>query len=76
VTHRPRAGGSSSDPAETCGIAGYADCLARLIEILRLWPAHIAGHSFGGALGIALQRHHRPLTTSIVLASAHAGWLR
>jgi pimeloyl-ACP methyl ester carboxylesterase len=69
----PGAGGSS-DPPETIGIDGYADCLARFIEVLQLGPAHIVGLSFGGALGIALQRHHRSLTTSLVLASAYAGW--
>jgi pimeloyl-ACP methyl ester carboxylesterase len=69
----PGAGGSS-DPPETFGIDGYADCLARFIEVLQLGPAHIVGLSFGGALGIALQRHHRSLTTSLVLASAYAGW--
>jgi pimeloyl-ACP methyl ester carboxylesterase len=31
----PGAGGSP-DPPETFGIAGYADCLARFIEVLRL----------------------------------------
>jgi pimeloyl-ACP methyl ester carboxylesterase len=61
-------------PPETFGINGYADCLARFIDVLELGPAHIIGLSFGGALGIALQRHHRSLTTSLVLASAYAGW--
>jgi pimeloyl-ACP methyl ester carboxylesterase len=69
----PGAGGSS-DPPETFGIDGYADCLARFIEVLQLGPAHVVGLSFGGALAIALQRRHRSLTTSLVLASAYAGW--
>jgi pimeloyl-ACP methyl ester carboxylesterase len=69
----PGAGGSS-DPPETFGIDGYAACLAGFMDVLQLGPAHIIGLSFGGALGIALQRHHRSLTRSLVLASAYAGW--
>jgi pimeloyl-ACP methyl ester carboxylesterase len=44
------------------------------MEALQLGPAHVVGLSFGGALAIALQRRHRSLTTSLVLASAYAGW--
>lgn len=66
--------GRSSDPPETFGIDGYANCLARFIDLLGLEAVHIIGLSFGGALGIAFQRHHRSLTRSLVLASGYAGW--
>jgi pimeloyl-ACP methyl ester carboxylesterase len=66
--------GSSSDPPESFGIDGYADCLAQFIDILGLGPAHVVGLSFGGALALALQRRHRMITKTLVLASAYAGW--
>jgi pimeloyl-ACP methyl ester carboxylesterase len=69
----PGAGGSA-DPPEDFGIDGYAACLARFIETLGLGPVHVVGLSFGGALAIALQREHRSLCRSLVLASAYAGW--
>lgn len=69
----PGAGGSS-DPPEAFGIDGYADCLARFIETVSLAPTHVVGLSFGGTLAIALQRRHAHLTSSLVLASAYAGW--
>jgi pimeloyl-ACP methyl ester carboxylesterase len=62
--------GASSDPPESLGIDGYAACLARFIEALRLGPVHVVGLSFGGALAIAFQRRHRSLARSLVLASA------
>jgi pimeloyl-ACP methyl ester carboxylesterase len=66
--------GASSDPPERFGIEGYAECLARFIEQLAVGPTHIVGLSFGGALALALQRRHGSLTSSLVLASAYAGW--
>ncbi len=66
--------GESSDPPEDFGIDGYAECLAGFIEALALGRAHVVGLSFGGALALALQRRHRALTETLVLASAYAGW--
>src|SRR5688572_4764980 len=66
--------GASSDPPETFGVDGYAECLAGFLDALGLGPAHIVGLSFGGALALAFQRRHRALTKSLVLASAYAGW--
>jgi pimeloyl-ACP methyl ester carboxylesterase len=43
----PGAGGSS-DPPESFGLAGYADCLARFIGRLGLEHPHVVGLSFGG----------------------------
>jgi pimeloyl-ACP methyl ester carboxylesterase len=45
--------GRSSDPPEVVGIAGYADCLAGFIARLGLGRPHVAGLSFGGALGLS-----------------------
>lgn len=66
--------GSSSDPPESFGMAGYADCLASFLERLGLGQAHIAGVSFGGALALELYRRHPRIPMSLVLASAYAGW--
>ena len=66
--------GRSSDPPESFGMAGYAACLAGFVERLGLgWP-HVAGLSFGGALALALCRRHAALPSTLVLASAYAGW--
>jgi pimeloyl-ACP methyl ester carboxylesterase len=64
--------GRSGDPPESFGMAGYADCLAGLVERLGLGRPHLAGLSFGGAL--ALHRRHPAVPRTLVLASAYAGW--
>lgn len=69
----PGAGGSS-DPPETFGMAGYADCLAGFIRRLDLDRPAVAGLSFGGALAIALADRHPDVPAKLVLASAYAGW--
>jgi pimeloyl-ACP methyl ester carboxylesterase len=69
----PGAGGSS-DPPESFGMAGYADCLAGFVDRLRLETPHIAGLSFGGALALALYRRHLAIPMTLILASAYAGW--
>ena len=69
----PGAGGSS-DPPESFGMAGYADCLAGLIAALGIERAHVAGLSFGGALALELARRHAAIPMSLVLVSAYAGW--
>jgi pimeloyl-ACP methyl ester carboxylesterase len=69
----PGAGGSS-DPPESFGMAGYADCLARFVDALGLGQPHVAGLSFGGALALEFCRRHPALPMTLVLASAYAGW--
>ncbi len=66
--------GRSSDPPESFGMAGYADCLARFVAELGLERPHVVGLSFGGALALALCRRHPDIARSLVLASAYAGW--
>jgi pimeloyl-ACP methyl ester carboxylesterase len=66
--------GRSSDPPESLGMAGYADCLARFVEVLGLENPHVAGLSFGGALALAFYRRHPAVARSLILASAYAGW--
>jgi pimeloyl-ACP methyl ester carboxylesterase len=69
----PGAGGSS-DPPESIGMAGYADCLAGFVERLRLDKPHVAGLSFGGALALEFYRRHSAIPMTLILASAYAGW--
>jgi pimeloyl-ACP methyl ester carboxylesterase len=66
--------GGSSDPPESFGITGYADCLAGFVAEFGLQRPHVAGLSFGGALAIELSRRHPTIPRSLVLASAYAGW--
>jgi pimeloyl-ACP methyl ester carboxylesterase len=69
----PGAGGSS-DPPESFGMAGYADCLAGFVAGLGLERPIVAGLSFGGALAIEFGRRHPAVPKALVLASAYAGW--
>jgi pimeloyl-ACP methyl ester carboxylesterase len=66
--------GRSADPPESFRMRDFADCLAGLVEALRLGPAHVIGLSFGGALAIELFRRHPGIPRTLVLASAYAGW--
>jgi pimeloyl-ACP methyl ester carboxylesterase len=65
--------GRSTDPPERFGLDEYADCLAGLLERLRLNTACVAGLSFGGILALALQRRHSAVSNALILASAYAG---
>jgi pimeloyl-ACP methyl ester carboxylesterase len=66
--------GGSSDPPESFGMAGYADCLAGFVDALHLDRPHVAGLSFGGALALELSRRHPGIPKTLILASAYAGW--
>lgn len=69
----PGAGHSANVPPDF-GLAGYADCLAGLIEALALGPAHVAGLSWGGTVVLELYRRRPELVRSLVLADTYAGW--
>lgn len=69
----PGSGRSSGIPPGF-GLADYADCLAALIEGLRLGPAHVAGHSWGGTVVLELYRRHPSLVRTLLLADTYAGW--
>ena len=66
--------GRSSDPPESFGITGYADCLARFIEVVELDRPHVVGLSFGGALALAFAHRHPTAARSLVVVSGYAGW--
>jgi pimeloyl-ACP methyl ester carboxylesterase len=69
----PGAGGSS-DPPESFGMAGYADCLAGFVDRLGLEKPHVAGLSFGGALALEFGHRHPAVARTLTLVSAYAGW--
>ena len=66
--------GRSSDPPERFGVDGYADCLAGFLQQLGLERACVAGLSFGGIVALGLQRRHAAMSSTLILASAYAGW--
>jgi pimeloyl-ACP methyl ester carboxylesterase len=66
--------GRSADPPERFGLDGYAECLAEFLEKLGLDTACVAGLSFGGIVALALQRRHSAMSSTLILASAYAGW--
>jgi pimeloyl-ACP methyl ester carboxylesterase len=66
--------GRSADPPEGLTLAGYADCLAGLIEGVATGPAHVAGLSWGGTLALELHRRHPALVATLILADTYAGW--
>lgn len=66
--------GRSSDPPDSFGLDGYADCLAGFIDRLGLGKPHVAGLSFGGSLALKLYQRHSTVPMTLTLASAYAGW--
>ncbi len=66
--------GQSSDPPETFGMPDFADCVVRFVEALGLGRPHILGLSFGAALALEVYRRRPKLPTTLLLASAYAGW--
>ena len=66
--------GQSEDPPESFRLPEYADVLAGLVAALELEPAHVLGHSFGGALALELARRHPNAVATLVLVGGYAGW--
>jgi pimeloyl-ACP methyl ester carboxylesterase len=66
--------GRSSDVAPDFTLAGYADCLAEVIEALGAAPAHVAGLSWGGAVVLELYRRHPEVVSTLLLVGTYAGW--
>lgn len=66
--------GRSADPPASFRLPDYADCLARFVAALGLGRPHVAGLSFGGALALELYRRYPTTSTTLILASAYAGW--
>lgn len=66
--------GRSSDPPATWRMPEYADCVAGWLGAIGVDRAHVLGLSWGSSLALELYRRHPGLPSSLVLASAYAGW--
>ena len=66
--------GESDDPSEPYGIAEWADCLARFLEVIRIERAAVGGLSWGGLLAQELYRRHPTKVASLILVDTYAGW--
>lgn len=69
----PGAGRSGDLPADFT-LAGYADCLAGLIDGVVGGRAHVAGISWGGTVALELHRRHPALVATLILVDTYAGW--
>jgi pimeloyl-ACP methyl ester carboxylesterase len=66
--------GRSDDPPESFRLPDYADVLAGTIAALDVGPAHVIGHSFGGALALELALRHPASVAKLVVVGGYAGW--
>jgi pimeloyl-ACP methyl ester carboxylesterase len=66
--------GYSDDPPAAFTTRDFAECLAAFITALGFERPHLGGLSFGTGLALELYRWHPEIPTSLVLASAYAGW--
>ena len=66
--------GRSSDLPEGFTLAGYADCLAAVVEAASAGPAHLAGLSWGGTVVQELYRRRPDLVATLVFVDTYAGW--
>lgn len=66
--------GRSSDLPPDFSLEDYAHCLAALVEVLDLGPAHVCGLSWGGTVALELYRQHPEAVATLILADTYAGW--
>jgi pimeloyl-ACP methyl ester carboxylesterase len=66
--------GASSDPPPDWRMPDYADCLAAWLDAAGIERPHVLGLSWGSALALEFYRRHPDVPSSLVLASAYAGW--
>jgi pimeloyl-ACP methyl ester carboxylesterase len=67
--------GGSDDPPETFTASDYGDCVAGFLEALELAAPHVLGLSWGSVLALSLYERHPDAVSSLVFASAYAGWV-
>jgi pimeloyl-ACP methyl ester carboxylesterase len=65
--------GRSGGPRRALGVAQLADWTVRLMDILGIPRAHLAGNSLGCQVALALARRHPGRAASLVLAGASTG---
>lgn len=62
--------GESDEPPATWTVSSYTEFVYKAMEKLNILPAHIVGHSFGGALGLSLAYRYPDACRKIFLISA------
>jgi len=65
-------GHGDSDPMPEATLQAYADAARALVEILRLGPVFVAGHSLGGAVAVALAGRYPNMVKGLILLSTCA----
>lgn len=66
--------GLSTDVPETWRLPDFADALAGWLRAVGAEHPHVLGLSWGSAVALEFYRRHSALPTSLILASAYAGW--
>ena len=66
LTYDRRGHSQSERPAGPIAVQDHVADLAGLIEVLDLAPAHVAGNSFGGSIGLRLAGQHPDLFRSLI----------
>jgi pimeloyl-ACP methyl ester carboxylesterase len=66
--------GKSSDVPERWRLPDFADALAAWLRALDVEHAHVLGLSWGSSVALEFCRRYSDMPTSLILASAYAGW--
>ena len=66
---RPGSGYSVRAPGASASLYAQADALAALIDVLELGRPLVVGHSFGGAVALALAQRHPERVAGLALAA-------
>jgi pimeloyl-ACP methyl ester carboxylesterase len=66
--------GLPSGPPEVFCLYDYAEPLAGFIKQLGLDHPHVLGLSVDGELALVFHHHYSMILTTLILASAYAGW--
>ncbi|MGH9222372.1 MAG: alpha/beta fold hydrolase [Acidimicrobiales bacterium] len=66
--------GRSDDPPESWRMAEFADAAAGWLAAIGVERAHVLGLSWGSSVALAVADRHPSLVSSLILASAYAGW--
>jgi len=65
-------GHGESEPIPEATVEAYADAARRLLDTLGTRPVFVAGHSLGGAVGLALAARYPEMVKGLVLVSSCA----
>lgn len=66
--------GQSADPPQGFGDTDFGDALADFLQATGVKRPHVLGLSWGSGLALGMYRSHPEVPSSLLLASAYAGW--